>query len=330
MKEKSYRDVKRSMDLDENESRISEIKNILERKGYGIVVLKYPSQRRSVDIVVDKKALIKISGDSLDIRDEEYHDLLASGALLGLSSLVVSERIEGEKVEPGIIFEKKGVSVVDTETFLGYVGGEKIFIYQWRGSFYVKIDGERLRREREKKGMSIGEVAERIGVSRKTIYEYERGLMDPDIDHAEKLIEILGEEIIGEIDLFTERLYNIDKEKLLKKLMMISSREDKIVKRIIERGASAIKTRRTAPDIIGVFRNNLFTITKISSHEINNAETITKISDALKFSRYTGCKPYIVADIQGDISVDEVNRLSEVEVVDIKSIEKYILSDLSR
>ena len=329
MREKLYRGAIENNDPNENEPRISEIKNILERKGYSVVVLKYPSHRRSVDIVVNKKALIKISRDSRNIRDEEYHDLLASGALLGLSSLVVSEKIEGESVEPGIVYEKKGVSVIDKETFLSYISGEKIFIYQWKGSFYVKINSERLRRERERRGMSVGEVAERIGVSRKTVYEYERGTMDPEIDHAEKLIEILGEEIIGEIDLLTERLYNIDREKLLRRLMVISSQEDKIVKKIVEKGANAIKTHRTAPDIIGVFRNNFFTITKISA-EISSVEIRRKISDALKFSKYTGCKPYIVSDIQRIIDVDEIDKIPEAEIVDIRNIEKHILSDLSK
>jgi len=327
---RSYRDDVVETGSDYSELRISEIKRSLERKGYGIVVLKYPFKRRSVDIIVEKKALIKITRDSLDIHDEEYRDLIASRALLGVSSLVVSEKIEGEDVEPGIIHEKKNVSIVDTKTFLSFINNEKIFIYQWRGSFYVRINSERLRRERERRGMSIGEVADRIGVSRKTVYEYERGLMDPEIDHAEKLVELLGEDIIGEIDLFSEKLYNFDKEKLINKLMTVSSKEDKIVKKIIDRGAKAIRIRRTAPDIIGVFRNNLFTITRISLREMAETEMRRKLFDALKFSQYTGCKPYIVSDKHGELYIDEINESTDAEIVNIRDVEKHIITDLSK
>lgn len=65
-------------------------------------------------------------------------------------------------------------------------------VYATRGGFYVHLDGDRIRKEREKWSFSLGALAESLGVSRRSIYEYERNGMDSTLETALRLEELFS------------------------------------------------------------------------------------------------------------------------------------------
>lgn len=310
------------------EERVALVREDLRRRGYETEVIRYPREKRSVDILVRGLALIRVVEDTSELNHKGFRDLLAGSAVLGVSTLVVSEKIDNEKIEPGIVFEKHGVRVVNLETFRAYLSGEKISVYEWRGSFYIKIDGRRLRELRERAGMSIGDLAERLRVSRKTVYEYERGEMDPDIDHGELLVDFFGEEIAGSLDLFSPGGFVIDREKTIKRLSMISSNEDRVVRRINRAGVTAVKLHRTAPDIIGVYEREPFMVV-VDSPRRSIEERARKLREALKFSRLMGYRAFLAGDRASD-EVAERAGARDIEVFRIESIERDLIESMRK
>ncbi|MEM0457753.1 MAG: helix-turn-helix domain-containing protein [Sulfolobales archaeon] len=302
--------------------------NELRRRGLEAEVMNYPEKKRSVDILVREKALIKLSEDVERVSKKEFNDLMAASVLFSTSTLIISDKIYGEKVMPGIVFEKHGVRVISSDTFLDYTSGRGVSIYEWKGSFYVRINSKALRELREKSNMRISEVAEMLKVSKKTVYEYEKGSMDPEIDRAEKLIEIFGEEIVGEIDLFSDTLYQIDREKVLERLLIRSSDEDPIARRINKAGLTAIRLWRTAPDIIGSYDDNRFTIVVERRGEENISK---KLRETIKFSKYFKCRTYFIPsgsdlrdkDLEGGLKGD-------LEVLSPNSLERDLKSALRK
>ncbi|MEZ0289856.1 MAG: helix-turn-helix domain-containing protein [Sulfolobales archaeon] len=323
----------RSREIEENnresiDPRLLRIATHLRRIGLDVEIMRYPDERRSVDILIREKTLIKISEEAENISSEEYRDLLASSLMLGTSPLVISDKISGETLVSGIVFEKHSIRIVSEETFIDYFSGKIVSIYEWKGSFYVKINSRALREARERRGMRIGELAEILRVSKKTVYEYERGRIDPDIDHAEKLLELFGEEILDNIDLLSERLYQVDREKILRRLSDKSSHEDPVARRINRAGLTAIKLWRTAPDIIGSYEDNTFTLVK-EDKSLSEREVLRKIREAIKFSQYLRCKTYLLVD---RFKKEIESRLKErdIEILDMNSLDRDLRSSLRR
>jgi putative transcriptional regulator len=65
-------------------------------------------------------------------------------------------------------------------------------VFAGPGGYYVEVDGELVQRRRKELGLSMGRLAEQVGVSRRTLYGYERGLGKASVASAYNLTKVLG------------------------------------------------------------------------------------------------------------------------------------------
>jgi len=63
------------------------------------------------------------------------------------------------------------------------------------------VDGKKLRQRREEAGISLGALAKELGVSRETVYRYEREEIEAPAKIAQKLIDMFGEDVIKKISI---------------------------------------------------------------------------------------------------------------------------------
>jgi putative transcriptional regulator len=75
------------------------------------------------------------------------------------------------------------------------------FLIARKGGIYVIMDGKKLKETREAMNFSRGDIAEELGLSRRAIYEYERGTIKPTIDIAIGLEELLDTSLIEPLNL---------------------------------------------------------------------------------------------------------------------------------
>ncbi len=129
-------------------------------------------------------------------------DLRKITTTLSAVPLIIGVRTRRGEIEEGLVYERYGLKVISAQTLEMALKGEAPMICVKRGGIYVEIDGNRLREARLKMGLSLGELAELVGVSRKAIYEYERGGMRPTLDVALRLEEVLDEDIVEPLDIF--------------------------------------------------------------------------------------------------------------------------------
>jgi len=198
----------RSKDL---EALAEETLSIMKRCGFKATILNYPQDRRSIDIAGlrgEVKVLIKVTLDTKYLRNVEYEDLKKAALAYEASPIIISEKVEGEEIESDVVVKKKDLNVVPPSLFQGYLSGEvEPLVYKVRGTYLVKINSEKFREKRVKElKYSLGELAKAVGVSRKTIYEYERGKLDATLDVAIRLAELMSEDIFQPIDLLNERV----------------------------------------------------------------------------------------------------------------------------
>jgi len=182
---------------------------ILYRYSESLAVIEHPKniERRSIDLAVrlrdGRRILIKVATDIDDIPRSEIQELASLSSLLDIAPLIVAEEKSGEPLLEGVVYEKGSIRVISPETLENVISGrEPVYIKVEKSSFILSIDGPAMRKRRTELNMSLGDLASMLGVSRRTVYEYEKGTMEPSLEKAEILIKVLGEDIARPIDIF--------------------------------------------------------------------------------------------------------------------------------
>jgi putative transcriptional regulator len=136
---------------------------------------------------------IKIQPDIGSVSPSEPQELAVMSERVSASSLLISEKVREKPLEDDTVYSRYNVLAVTRKTFENIVL-RKIYplIQAGPGGYYVEIDAEAIKRRREEVGLSIGELAQMMGTSRRTVYGYERGMAKASVSAAYNLICILG------------------------------------------------------------------------------------------------------------------------------------------
>lgn len=181
------------------------VSGLLKQAGFSISARCY-LRPRSFDLAARKEdlfVLIKILSniDGLNERTAVEVRRLAKH-LLG-RTILVGEKTRDQYLERGAVYFRYGIPTVSVPTLADcLLEGLHPLVYAAHGGLYVRINGTLLRQLRLDRGISLGALASRLGVSRRTISKYEVERMDTSIEVAVKLEEIFDEELILPVDLF--------------------------------------------------------------------------------------------------------------------------------
>jgi len=189
------------------------------------------------------KVLVNI--DSL----QQYHadELKLLGNLFSGTPLLVGEKTHREPLEDGVVYKRYSVPAVNPPTLASILFHEffpKVFAQ--RGGLYARILGETLRERREEENLSRAQLAEKIGVSERCIYEYERGAMDASKENLLRLEKILDTDLSLPIDLLEYDFGNIRQHIPTK----IDDFEKNIQEKLLEIGFDVFWTECTPFDAV--------------------------------------------------------------------------------
>jgi putative transcriptional regulator len=177
---------------------------ILHQAGFSIS--EVDSEQYCLQLVAKKgdvKLLIKTLENVDSERREAAEELKSLATATSSSPLIIGSRIQCEKLEEGALYERYGVNVVSPETFTeATLKGKLPFVQSKRGGLYFRINGRTLKRLREERKMSLGDLAKRIGVSRKAVYEYETGGMGATLETVARIEEVFNIGLTQGIDIF--------------------------------------------------------------------------------------------------------------------------------
>lgn len=151
------------------------------------------------DVRIAVKASITIDNVEAHIREE----LMKICSILRCTPLIVGERTRKRPLQDGIVHLRGSIPAISLETFRRMLE-EKVypFLLAKKGGIYVIMDGEKLKIAREALNLSRGDIADEMGLSRRAIYEYERGSISPKVDIALRLEELLNTSLIEPLNLF--------------------------------------------------------------------------------------------------------------------------------
>ncbi len=155
--------------------------------------------RRGEDILIIK---VLVNVDTL--RTDQAEDIRYVSRLFGAHPLVVGIRSGAGVLEDGVVYTRHRLPIITPGTlYETFVLGESPYIIAAPGGYYVALDSEGLRELRRKHRLSLGQVAEMIGVTRKTVQLYEEG-MKATVEAAVRIEEALGAGIVRPVDLLRD------------------------------------------------------------------------------------------------------------------------------
>ena len=151
----------------------------------------------------DKTVLIKVQSEGDSFTRWDSHELRVIAGRLSAATLLVSKEAHGKPLEEDTVYSRYSVYVVTEKTIrnIGLEATEPL-INAGPGGYFVKIDGALVEQRRKELGLSIGRLAEMIGVSRRTLYGYERSMAKASVNSAYKLANILGAPVAKPVNLF--------------------------------------------------------------------------------------------------------------------------------
>ncbi|MHA1506998.1 MAG: transcriptional regulator [Candidatus Asgardarchaeia archaeon] len=225
----------------EEERMLEETIKISRKAGFS-VYLPELGKRYCFDISIRKEDLlvfIKVAFNIDCIPESLAMELKLISKNLDGSSLIVGHKTRGGPMEDDVIYERYEIPAINLETLKHVlIENRPPIIYAGRGGYYVKINGPLLRTLREMRKLSLGDIANYVGVSRRTIYEYERSNMAATVETAIRLEELFDVPVAVPLGIF-DRDYQV---KLKRTREPKNPLEELFLRRMLEWGMRAFLT----------------------------------------------------------------------------------------
>jgi putative transcriptional regulator len=178
---------------------------ILEKAGFKLS--KRCSSRSSCfDLAAHRhKQLIflKICADIGNTYLNDAAELQKISGCFSAAPLIIGEKTRKKPLEDDTVYTRYDVCVVTPETLEDMVlRGTHPLVEAGPGGYYIKLDGNLIRKRRQELGLSVGKLAEMVGISRRTLYGYEKGMAKASVPTAYRLEWILGAPVVQNADIF--------------------------------------------------------------------------------------------------------------------------------
>lgn len=177
--------------------------SVMIMAGYEVSEL-FAMRPKSFDIIANNGkeiVVLKVISHIDSISEDNARDLDQIAYTLQGTPMIVGDRSRDTELERGAVYVRYGIYAISYPTLHDYfVDGTPPLIYASPGGLYVNISGERLRELRETRNLSLGDLGQILGVSRRTVAKYEAG-MGTTIEIALRIEETFDSGVVEPIDL---------------------------------------------------------------------------------------------------------------------------------
>jgi putative transcriptional regulator len=243
-------------------------------------------------------AFVKVHPNIGNIYEKDANGLATLGNFFSGASILICENTRKRPLEDDTVYSryKVGALTLKTleDTLLSKMGP---LIEAGPGGYYVRLDGEKIRRKRLEKGLSIGKMAEITGVSRRTLYGYEKEMAKASVSTAYKLEWVLGVPVIKPIDIFQ---YPETSEGLLATARRIISESrflQFVIRKLLQFNFAVFQIKRAPFDFIAKAPEIPTSLVGAVSHEKEKNFEI-RTEEIVSISKIVEAQPILVSDGQ--------------------------------
>ena len=229
---------------------------VLRGSGYRVERIRYPDEhrRRSIDVIAVRdgsELLLKIVEDVADLSVSDIRELHACSEVLRSRGLIVAEKDMGDEIDYMVAHERGGTYAVSIEGLKSALRGS-IYVIKKQNNYYMRVDGAKLKEKRIEKGYSLGDVASRLSVSRRSVYLYEQGETLVSLSVALKLMDMFGDEIFKPFDIVASEGDEEGRQRASRVYASLSqsSSRTQVARLLASLGFDVATTRRIPPDIV--------------------------------------------------------------------------------
>jgi putative transcriptional regulator len=178
---------------------------ILEKAGFKLS--KRCSSRSSCfDLAAHKNEqliFLKICADIGNTCLKDAAELQKISGCFSATPLIIGEKTRKRLLEDDTVYTRYDICVITPVTLKEMVlGGTYPLVEAGPGGYYIKLNGNLIKKRRQELGLSVGKLAEMVGISRRTLYGYERGMAKASVPAAYRLEWILGAPVVKNADIF--------------------------------------------------------------------------------------------------------------------------------
>ena len=173
---------------------------ILDNHGYKVTIIA----RNCFDLVATKDEqtlMVKVLTNANAFSNKYVHELQHICHYMKAAPLIVAQNA-GAPLEEGIVYSRLGVFTVSPDTLKSSLKNHAPVVLSTNAGLTTSIHGEKLRELREAKGLSLQQLAMKLGVSRRMVAKYENEATEVTLHRASRLFDLFGEDIFHKIDVF--------------------------------------------------------------------------------------------------------------------------------
>lgn len=192
----------------------SEVARVFSKAGYQTVLCE--GIQSSFDILAKGCGglfLVKVLSNIEGLTPNKASELRKVSAILDGVPIIVGRRLKSAVLDSGVVYERYGVHVVAVDTLGQILGDNAPTTYTIRGNYCMRLNPERLSMARRSRGLTQEGLAELLGVSKQSVYRYERdGRVSSLV--AERMSELFGcvEDLFLPSDVFHAEAFSHEEE----------------------------------------------------------------------------------------------------------------------
>lgn len=248
----------------------------LLRKGFTIKSLT----RTAFDILARKDTvilLIKILEDANAVSEVYADEMKRVSSYISGSPLIISEKA-GDKLQDNIVYSRFGVYTLNFNTFKSSMENKFPFVKRDHSGIKAQVLGDKLREIRERDGISLNDIARKVGVSKRMIQKYESGESEVSVNKALRIYKIFGHSVFDKINVFSHSSE------------LVHEGKSDVSKKYSKLGFSALEAYKVPFDIIAKKEKELI-LTKVGDKPKPQLDSLSKLVDADVLTIYNKKKP---------------------------------------
>ena len=151
----------------------------------------------------EQLAFVKVPTDVGNVSAKDASELQTISGCFSAVPLFIGDRTRRKPLEDDTVYMRYNVYTITPKTLEDIVFREMHpLVEAGPGGYYVNIDGNIIREKRQKIELSVGKLAEMIGISRRTLYGYEKGMAKASVSAAYNLEWVLGVPVVQPFNVF--------------------------------------------------------------------------------------------------------------------------------
>ncbi|MCW3976640.1 MAG: helix-turn-helix domain-containing protein, partial [Candidatus Bathyarchaeota archaeon] len=241
-------------------------------------------------------ALFRVPPNLSNACRRDAGELRTISGFFGGAPLLICDKAKDKPLEDDTVYSRYGVFAISPSTLEDVISRKFLpLILAGPGGYYVCLNGDAIRRRRLKLGLSMGKLAESLGVSRRTLYGYEHGMTKASVSAAYKLEWFLGVPVVEPIDILTPAHHRCKLLAIARQVLVRNRLLHRVLKWLRRSRFEVFPTRKAPFDFVAECSDTkLCLIGGVASNSDRNLDARTK--EILSISEVVGTRSVFVTD----------------------------------